>query len=181
MNYDPGGELKYVGSLMIVVGILLVYLLRVMTRLAAAGTAVPGQTRADVPSVAKQPIADVPSAVKRLNGGSAILLFLILAFSGGICRGEDRQELDWTAWRKTPVFVEGRLAPLDTFARETVEAICGRVEPTIKLKDGATRAFSASELLFAWLSEPERWENESFLIAEDRAVARRNPCAPALR
>ena len=125
--------------------------------------------RADVPSVAKQPIADVPSAVKRLNGGSAILLFLILAFSaeyaagkiarnwigahGGTCRCSARG--GWPRWIRSPARPSRRSAAAPTDAHTD---------------DGAPRKFTAAELLFGWLAEPEKWENEPFLTAEDEQL-----------
>ena len=71
-----------------------------------------------------------------------------------------------------PVFGQGRVVPLDTFARETVEAICGRPDPTLTLPGAQPQKFTAAELVFSWLAEPEKWENVPFLAAEDRAVAR---------
>ena len=90
------------------------------------------------------------------------LLAIVILFSiGGSARAENEQ-LDWSTWRHLPTFGEGRVAPLDTFARETVEAICGRANPTLRgpdaPSDGTPREFTAAELLFAWLVEPEKWE-----------------------
>ncbi len=93
---------------------------------------------------------------------------LILALSlTGTCRGEDVGDLDWNAWEHMPVLVEGRIAPLDTYARETVEAICGQINPMLQLPGRQPHQYNASELLFAWLAEPEKWENVAFLIAQD--------------
>ena len=69
-----------------------------------------------------------------------------------------------------PAFGEGRVVPLETFARETVEAICGRVDPTLVLGDAPPRQFTAAELLLSWLVEPEKWENASFLTAADEPL-----------
>lgn len=93
---------------------------------------------------------------------------LILAVSlVGVCRAEDSGDLDWNAWKHLPVLVEGRIAPLDTFARETVETICGQADPTLQLPGQEPRRYEAAELLFAWLAEPDRWENTAFLTAQD--------------
>ncbi len=96
------------------------------------------------------------------------IFILILALSlAGACRGEDVADLDWNAWENMPVLVEGRIAPLDTYARETVESICGHINPTLQLPGRQPHQYAASELLFAWLVEPEKWENVAFLIAQD--------------
>ena len=62
--------------------------------------------------------------------------------------------------------------PLDSFARETVEAICGRADPMLAFDGGRWREFSAAELLFSWLVEPEKWETVPFLAAEDEELRR---------
>ena len=104
----------------------------------------------------------------------------------------ESQELDWDAWQHMPVFSGGRVMPLDTFARETVEAICGCANPTLappELSDapaeavkkaianartmfpeGRPKTFQAAELLFSWLVEPERWERTAILKADDAAL-----------
>ncbi len=102
----------------------------------------------------------------------------------------EKDALDWTAWRNLPVFEGGRIMPLDTFARNTVEAICGRTNPALCLADAlpgdadapeyaeakklfpgdAPRKFSPEELLFSWLVEPEKWEQTPFLVAEHKQL-----------
>lgn len=85
--------------------------------------------------------------------------------------------LDWSAWREMPVFHDGRIMPVNTFARMTVEEICGRANPTLAPGDnlpeqaralfpgGKPRRFAACELLFGWLAAPEQWEHVPFLLA----------------
>ena len=119
-----------------------------------------------------------------------LILLLSLAAVGAIFSVEN-DALDRTAWRNLPVFEGGRLMPLDTFARRTVETICGRTDPTLSLvdalpgvnvntaeyaeakklfPDGVARKYSPEELLFSWLVEPEKWEQAPFLIAEDEQL-----------
>ena len=102
---------------------------------------------------------------------SILSLLVILAFAG-VCRAEQAGDLDWNTWRHMPAFGEDRVLPVDTFARETVEAICGRVDPTLVLGDAAAHQFTAAELLLSWLVEPEKWENVPFLAAGDEALRR---------
>ena len=88
-------------------------------------------------------------------------------------------ELDFHAWQQLPAFHRGRIMPLDSYAREAVETICGRTSPRLGpdgaasgnaaqtlFPDGKPRTFSAAELLLSWTVEPEKWENVPFLTAE---------------
>lgn len=138
VNHDPGRWWKYIGSLLIVVGIVLVYFVRLGRRGGAS------------------------------TGRSAVVVacLSILLFSSS-ARADETQQLDWSKWRRLPVFGTGRVEPLDTFARKTVENIVGERNPLIVLEDGRSRRFTASELLFAWLAEPERWETIAFLPADN--------------
>ncbi|HXT60849.1 MAG TPA: hypothetical protein VN699_19580, partial [Pirellulales bacterium] len=103
--------------------------------------------------------------------------------------------LDLSAWRQIPVLHHGRLMPLDSFARQAVDIICDRTNPKLGLKGavpedelnseafaeartlfpagpndkpeaGAARRFEAAELLLSWLTEPEKWEDVPFIVAE---------------
>ena len=78
--------------------------------------------------------------------------------------GAGADELDWSDWRAMPVVDGGRRMPLDTFARETVRAVCGRTDPKLDF-GGKTKKFSAAELLFSWLVEAEKWNDTAFLRA----------------
>jgi ABC-type transport system involved in cytochrome c biogenesis permease subunit len=97
------------------------------------------------------------------------------------------EELDLSAWRQLPVFDRGRIMPLDTFARDAVGKICGRVGPRLRppadqaddpqtalarelFPDGKERKFSAAELLLSWIVEPEKWEQVPFLVAGHHAL-----------
>lgn len=134
VSRDPGRWWKYIGSLLIVVGIVLVYYVRL--RRAKKATA-------------------------------AAMLFLSVLFSTAGAKGDEARQLDWSRWRQLPAFGVGRVEPLDTFARKTVESICGRADPTITTENGRTHRFTAPELLFAWMAEPESWEKIAFLPADN--------------
>ena len=111
---------------------------------------------------------------------------LIALLSAAAVRAAPAHDLDWNAWQHMPVYwqavrgskIDGRMMPLDTFARTVVETICGNVNPRLSLAgadepgreagsaaladarelfpDGWKRRFTASELLFSWTVEPER-------------------------
>lgn len=75
------------------------------------------------------------------------------------------------AWREIPVLEDGRIMPLDTFARRHVEAITNTQAP--KLATGPREAvvrWQADELLLDWLARPQAWEDVPFLIAEHEEV-----------
>ncbi len=148
VNYDPGRWWKYIGSAMIVVGIALVY----YGRHKGEG----GRRKAE----------------GRGQKACVIIFAAIVAGFAGNARAEQSESLDWTAWRHLPTFAEGRVMPLDTFARETVEAICGRPNPTLVDPDAppnnSPKKIEATELLFRWMVEPEHWERTAFLSADRR-------------
>ena len=114
----------------------------------------------------------------------AALLTTLLALAAHAAAAADSSaELDCHAWRQLPVFHRGRIMPLDSYAREAVETVCGRASPRLGpdgtpqggpelaaaralFPDGRPRTFTAAEILLSWMVEPEKWENVPFLAAE---------------
>ena len=113
-----------------------------------------------------------------------------LSFAVVVClaQGASAEEIDWSAWKSLPVYHNGRVMPLDTYARLTVEIICARQKPTLGLEgyvpadvmddpdfapaislfDGATsKKFDPAELLLSWLIESDKWDEVPFLAAAD--------------
>jgi ABC-type transport system involved in cytochrome c biogenesis permease subunit len=105
-----------------------------------------------------------------------------------ICRAEESGGLDWSAWQRMPVLEDGRIMPLDTFARAQVKRICGDVAPRIGrlgtlapekrrsfsaeelaewIKENQPRRFLAAELLYEWTVDPKKWADVPFLYAAD--------------
>lgn len=77
------------------------------------------------------------------------------------------------SWREIPLLEDGRIMPLDTFARRHVEAICNTQAPKLATGPGdAVVKWHADELLLDWLSRPQAWEEIPFLIAEHEEVRR---------
>lgn len=70
------------------------------------------------------------------------------------------------AWRAIPVLEDGRLMPLDTFARRTVEKITDVPQPKLAVDGGTPVAWRADELLLDWLVRPEAWEDVPLLTCE---------------
>lgn len=85
--------------------------------------------------------------------------------------GARAERVDWTAWQSLPVFYNGRTMPLDTLARETVEAICGRQCPRVTV-DGQTRRYQPAELVYYWSTDSARWNEVAFLPAEHESLRR---------
>jgi ABC-type transport system involved in cytochrome c biogenesis permease subunit len=94
-------------------------------------------------------------------------------------------EPDFSTWQHMPVFYNGRMMPVNTFARMAVESVCNRANPyldlegvsdeardlpefdeTQKMFPDGRRKFTSAEILFSWMVEPERWEYVPFLIGE---------------
>jgi len=107
--------------------------------------------------------------------------------------GQERGEpLDLGTWKRMPTFQDGRMMPVNTFARRLVQTVCHRVNPRLSLAGaahgvsqspgliqagklfpaGKPRRFTAAELLLSWLVEPQRWEHVPFLICEHERLRR---------
>jgi len=112
------------------------------------------------------------------------VVWLGLWMGPGLARADD---LEWSEWRRLPVFADGRIMPLDSFARSVVERICGRARPRLGLAEslpdedlsqpeyaeakklfpeGKARTWEPYELLFSWLVESPRWERTPFLVGQ---------------
>ena len=183
VNADPGRGLKYAGCLILVAGIFCRFFLRGTARAATTQGALPDSS-SSAESPRNSALLDKP-AVAPLR--PALLLAAMLC-TAGAARADDAATLDWSVWQRLPVLDGGRIMPLDTFARTYVKKICGSDRPRLGLRGslalgeaaatvpataGAvfegqkSRSFTAAELLFAWLAEPELWEYVPFLPAAD--------------
>ncbi|MGO9113371.1 MAG: cytochrome c biogenesis protein CcsA [Thermoguttaceae bacterium] len=120
-----------------------------------------------------------------------LVAFLGLLGLASTARSENSGGLDWSAWQRMPVLQDGRIMPLDSFARAQVKKICGDVHPSLgklgsktnaemsslspdEIKrlaiEGQPRRFLAAELIYAWTVEPEKWDDVPFLIADDESL-----------
>ena len=136
---------------------------------------------------------------RRLLLTLSLLLTCLFAF-GAEASGEEPGGVDFSAWQRLPVFHNGRMMPLNTYARLTVEDVCDRANPRLSLEGVSKEAekspefaeakklfppqgmrkFTAAELLFSWTVEPERWEYVPFLIAEHESLRKRVLGLPVL-
>lgn len=122
--------------------------------------------------------------------GFCVWAFAIVALCGEV-RAEETAKLDFDAWKRMPVLHDGRIKPLDSFARTVVRGICGRESPKLGLPeeaktssdrdwaearklfpDGEPRKFAPEELLFSWMVEPEKWERVPFIVAGNEELRR---------
>ncbi|GAB4139933.1 MAG: hypothetical protein Kow0040_28260 [Thermogutta sp.] len=116
--------------------------------------------------------------VKRIAFVAALGAFFLAVLPAG--HASENTKLDFSAWKTIPLWEDGRIKPMDTFARQIVTELCGREAPTFSppldstghpRKDhplfpgGQPRRWEAQELLFSWLVEPELWEDVAFLEA----------------
>jgi ABC-type transport system involved in cytochrome c biogenesis permease subunit len=104
---------------------------------------------------------------------AARLLLVCLAFAGLACGGVRADDL--ASWRRLPVLDDGRVMPLDTFARRKVETITNSQSPKLPMAgkaDGPARKWDAAALLLDWLCRSDAWEDVPFLIAEHEEVRR---------
>lgn len=165
---DPGRALKYIGCVMIVGGMLIHYLTRRKSRDRGAG----------LPPASEQVTRNAgASSTPAIIVGT--LLFAFFGLAGTALADDNRREaaapdrrgspdpadssgLDWTSWQQLPVFDNGRIMPLDTFARTTMKQICGTESPRL-----GARKFDPAELLFAWLADSEKWEHVPFIRVDD--------------
>jgi len=107
----------------------------------------------------------------RFLAGSLLLAFIAFA---GIVSGVGCAD-DLASWRRLPVLDDGRVMPLDTFARRKVETITNSQSPKLPSVGpdvASVRRWDAAALLLDWLCRPEAWEDVSFLIAEHEEVRR---------
>ncbi len=131
----------------------------------------------------------LPFALRRgCVAAVAIAAWVVLSAGVGEASAAGADRLDWDAWQRLPVLHRGRIKPLDTFARAMVQTICGRESPVLAppdsapdaqqaewqplFPDGRPRKFSAAELIFSWMVEPQRWEHVPFLAASQEDLRR---------
>jgi ABC-type transport system involved in cytochrome c biogenesis permease subunit len=126
-----------------------------------------------------------------------VAAWLCLGWMAACGLAAEVKPLDLSLWQRLPVFHNGRVMPLDTFAATAVEIICDRSNPTLALEgavpsadleaakvgqrpslqralelfpDGKQRRWAAPELLLSWLAEGEKWEDVPFFACRHREL-----------
>ena len=98
---------------------------------------------------------------------AAVCLLMLLLPMPAIAAPTPGLEESLGAWREIPLLEDGRVMPLDTFARRHVETICHSQSPKLATRPaGVPVEWHADELLLDWLVRPAAWQDVPFLIAE---------------
>ena len=186
VNYDPGRGLKYFGCLLVVAGIATMFYMRAYFFRPASTT----ETRmnAKIAIGALIFLASLGAVDALAEPVAPALAEPVAPTAPSAAAG-----MDWSAWKHIPVFDNGRIMPVNTFAMSVVETVCGTESPTLALvgtadgqgqepeslaaakvlfPDGKPRRFTAPELLLSWLVEPQRWESVPFLQAGHEGLRR---------
>jgi ABC-type transport system involved in cytochrome c biogenesis permease subunit len=116
----------------------------------------------------------------------AVAVFFALYTGFPTVHAEESGGLNWSAWQRMPVLEDGRIMPLDSYARGRVKKICGEVNPSIGrlgtltpkeaaalspderakwIKENCPRRFLAAELVYAWTVDPTNWDDVPILYA----------------
>ena len=120
-----------------------------------------------------------------------VMAFFSLLAIAPTARAENAGGFDWSAWQRMPVLQDGRIMPLDSYARSQVKIICGDVRPLLGelgaktnsetepvsadaiqrlAGEGRPRRYLAAELLYSWTVEAEKWDDVPFLAAADETL-----------
>ncbi|MBQ2790472.1 MAG: cytochrome c biogenesis protein CcsA [Thermoguttaceae bacterium] len=169
LNDDPGRGLKYLGSLLIVLGTaFLIYRKSSKSATMNSSNATSSTNKtSNVKTLAStlafltatlfasatfaqeasqsQPVKgkDVASASVVLNTSEAAKNFAMT-----------NAQIDWETWRLLPVFADGRRQPLNTFAEILVRDVCGTATPVFAVpEETLTRLESGKPLNFPTLEE----------------------------
>jgi ABC-type transport system involved in cytochrome c biogenesis permease subunit len=118
---DPGWLLKYLGCLMIGLGVFVVFYGKPLASL------VGGKTSGGLSQFSSDENGTVPFGRPRPAMTTAVLACAMLAGTASAsAAAPDATTFDWEAWRALPVQDGGREKPLDTLARETFRTISKR-------------------------------------------------------
>ncbi|MCC6123635.1 MAG: cytochrome c biogenesis protein CcsA [Pirellulales bacterium] len=152
VSYDPGRFLKYLGSLMICVGMILRYLtnFRFYKRLAKwRGERGEGRGEREKTNLQSQ-ISNFQS-LNSVQKPLLALCLLLLGTSSAMAGTPAGANLDWKPWRYLPVQDGGRQKPFDTLALESVRMMTGGTsfsDPESGRKMDAVALYLA--MLFDW-------------------------------
>lgn len=154
LNDDPGRGLKYLGSLLIVWGTALLIYRKSPTPRRRAAT--PSQSATSVEKKAASTTLAFLTAT--LFGASTAFAQESTATQpvakSDVATSEAAKnfaateaELDWKTWRLLPVFADGRLQPLNTFAEILVRDVCGSKTPIFAVPNETTARLESGKPL----------------------------------
>ena len=141
--HDPGRLLKYLGSVMLCVGIFIVYYMKSVFRT---------RRRPDAGGAKKVKGASSGKAARGVSRKATGVLVAWLALgASAFAERLSGADFDWDPWRHLPVLDDGRRKPLDTLARETLQELTGDRsfrDPKSGARLSATAMYM--EMLFDW-------------------------------
>ncbi|NQT16612.1 MAG: cytochrome c biogenesis protein ResB, partial [Planctomycetes bacterium] len=141
--HDPGRLLKYLGSVMLCVGIFIVYYMKSVFRTSRRPDAGPGKKTSNASS------GKGKRGVSRKATG--VLVAWLALGASAFAESRSGADFDWGPWRHLPVLDGGRRKPLDTLARETLQELTGDRsfrDPRSGAKLSPTAMYL--EMLFDW-------------------------------
>ena len=104
----------------------------------------------------------MPELLEPRRRGGAVLKrtigFLFMTVSLCLCGKSLAEGLDFKTLSLIPVQEGGRIKPLDTFARESVRLVTGHEK---------FEGRPPMDILMDWLTHPEAWDNEDFILVEN--------------
>ncbi len=201
INNDPGRGLKYTGSLMLVLGIaLLIYKKRKsnndwenvnLTEMSFAQNPLSNSpqvktktseteseseknnsTENEFMKNAKKKKGDHSKSFNSFLFFFCSVLILLLFSSNHNLSAADRRKNDWSSWQSLPVFEEGRIMPLNTFAQLTVKEICGSVHPELRLNPDLLKKLEGGDVLnFPSLDDYCKSEGRQYSEEEKKKLA----------
>ncbi len=160
--YDPGIFVKYVGAIILILGIIIIFYFRrayfpkpqKATKVAASES----DGNFGSPLIGGTVVKTIITTLMMLSP------FLPMKFgmAAEVVPLQPKAGFDFNDWAAITVLDGGRKKPLDSFARETVRDITGKEK---------FQGFSAVEILLAWTTQTPQWEQEALIQVNYRPVA----------
>jgi len=148
VSYDPGVPVKYLGSLVLVLGIIIIFFFRPFFLRKKRV-----ETR-DIASEEKDSQLGTPKLKNFMPKAFSIILFFSLVLLSGPLKAQTptptpKPGMDLRPLQEVVILEGGRQKPFDTYARETVRFITGRE---------TFAGFDPNELILSWLTQTPLWE-----------------------
>lgn len=163
--YDPGIPVKYTGSIILILGIVIIFYFRkaYFPKRAADPLPKPKRTREEESMVGPILGGSTAKGLMALLMGMSLWWAPIASSQGAeTFQAKPKPGFDFSAWGEIPILEGGRKKPIDTFARETVRDITGREK---------FMGFEAVELLLAWTTQTPDWERVPLIKVHYRPMA----------
>lgn len=133
------------------------------------------EIKSDRSEAAKNSISEKEDFVSK--GKKFFILFFVMLFSilfsgEQSVKGAENATDNWSTWRRLPVFDEGRIMPLNTFAKLAVKEICGSAHPILRPDFELLKKMEGAEPLnFPSFDEYCRTSGQDYSEEEKRKLA----------